>query len=88
MRRLEDDYCEKGSARWNELFGEPPIADDFNYEQAELYGLKNGPYKIKIYDDDGNSTKWLTLDNNTFHKICDALIEQGVNNASQRKGLE
>lgn len=23
-RRLEDDYCEKGSARWNELFGPDP----------------------------------------------------------------
>jgi hypothetical protein len=60
----------------------------FNYEQAEVYSLKEGPYKMKIYDDSGNSTKWLTLDHDTFMAICDALIAQGAKEADARKGLE
>lgn len=60
----------------------------FNYEQAELDSLSDtGPYKIKLYDDAGNSTKWLTLDYDTFVTIHDALVKQGEKNSEQRKGL-
>jgi hypothetical protein len=53
---------------------------DFNYEKAEVDSLSiSGPYKVKIYDDAGNSTKWLTLDYETFVTIREALIRQGNN---------
>ncbi len=61
----------------------------FNYEKAEVESLTNyGPYKIKIYDDAGNSTKWLTLDYDTFVAIREALISQGEKEADARKGLD
>jgi hypothetical protein len=63
------------------------MSGEFNYEMAEIDSLRVGPYKIKLYDDTGNSTKWLTLDVDTFHKIRDALIEQGKDKA-ERRGLE
>lgn len=61
----------------------------FNYERSELASLTNyGPYKIKLYDDAGNSTKWLTLDTATFVAIRNLLEKQGEKNANARKGLE
>jgi hypothetical protein len=51
---------------------------DFNYEMAELDSLSNySPYKVKIYDAAGNSTKWLTVKPETFVVIRDALVAQG-----------
>lgn len=51
---------------------------EFNYERAEMESLSNyGPFKLKLYDNAGNSTKWLTLDYDTFVAVRDALIKQG-----------
>lgn len=51
----------------------------FNYEQAELDKLSNhGPFKVKLYDDAGNSTHWLTLDTATYVAIRGLLVAQGV----------
>lgn len=61
---------------------------EFNYEAAELAGLTNGPFKVKVYDNEGHSTKWLTLDSETFLAIHLALTEQGIRNADQRRNLE
>ena len=60
----------------------------FYYEQAELNSLSSGPFKIKLHDGHGNHTKWLTLDNETYGILRNALIAQGVRNADARKGLE
>ena len=60
----------------------------FNYEKAEVDELICAPIRIKLHDDWGNHTKWLTLDRETFVIVRDAFIAQGEREADARKGLQ
>lgn len=53
--------------------------NEFNYERGELEKLDSGVIvKMKLRDDAGNQTHWLTLQPETFAAIQEALIEQGA----------
>lgn len=53
MRRLEDDYCEKGSTRWNELFE----SDEFYAENPHGWQEQPGN-EFDDFNDD--SDMWVT----------------------------
>lgn len=53
---------------------------EFNYERRELDKLDTGVIvKMKLHDDAGNHTRWITLRPDTLAVISAALIEQGQN---------